>query len=232
MATPLACPRCRVALALVPHHDRWVAACSQCAGVWLDAREAKSLLSPFGSSSLRPHGAPGLHSLACPQCMVAMEALVTPIGAIEIDRCVAHGVWFDRDEMALVADLVGRMSGRAPGPIPAPWREPPAHASWGPAVGGLAAGAAVGTAAAVAGSRDRASVLPDLAEGAIDGVEVGRATVEIGTAVADSGSEIAAAAADGAGEAVGAAVECGGSVIEGAGDVLGSVFEALGGLFS
>jgi Zn-finger nucleic acid-binding protein len=237
MSAPLGCPRCLVALALVPHRDRWVAACSQCAGVWLDAQEAAVLLAPFGASSLRP-AAPraGTGPLACPHCKVAMAALVTPVGGIEIDRCPAHGVWFDRDELAHVADLVGRMSGRPAAPMPAPYRSVPAQPRWGPVAGVALAGAAVGTAAAVAGgsasARDRASALPDVAEGALDGVEIGRATVEVGGAVLDSGGDLATAAADGAGEAVGAAVEVGGSVIEGAGDVLGSVFEALGGLFS
>lgn len=136
-----------------------------------------------------------------------MAALVTPIGGIEIDRCPAHGVWFDRDELAHVADLVGRMSGRPPAPMPAPYRGVPAQPSWGPVAGVALAGAAVGTTAALASgsasARDRVSALPDVAEGALDGVEIASAAVEVG-----------------------------GSVIEGAGDVLGSVFEAIGGLFS
>src|SRR5690606_9452862 len=111
--SPLACPRCDVALALVAHPrsgDRFVAACPQCAGVWLDAHEASKLLAPFGTAGLKPAAVSG--AVACPQCRIAMAAVVTPVGEIEIDRCPAHGVWFDRDEMAHVADLVGKMSGR------------------------------------------------------------------------------------------------------------------------
>lgn len=91
----LGCPACRET-ALAYAGDRW--ACPTCAGVFVETAALEAMISDVAN---RPWnvpvvtGAPG--ERACPVCDAAM--LVEVLEAVTIDRCAAHGVWFDDTEL-------------------------------------------------------------------------------------------------------------------------------------
>lgn len=92
------CPRCAVELV----DARSARACPQCRGLWL--REA--VLSEMVIAMLPPGAAfgrlqfadvPQRDRIACPSCGQAME--LASLADVIVDRCAAHGVWFDTDEL-------------------------------------------------------------------------------------------------------------------------------------
>jgi Zn-finger nucleic acid-binding protein len=122
------CPRCYVALAELGITAGTAEGCPKCSGVWLDDAafaEVRTQLyarlagTPHEDADPRPdRSAP----LACPQCKKPM--LRTRVGHVEVDVCTGHGTWFDRDELARVAQAIARAragdrepeSGRVIGP--------------------------------------------------------------------------------------------------------------------
>lgn len=94
--------------------------CSPCAGVFLDdaafghVRDKMYESLARGGPAQRPmspdHSAP----LACPACASRMTR--TKVGEVEIDLCSRHGVWFDRDELARVAQIIALARTEAPTP--------------------------------------------------------------------------------------------------------------------
>ncbi len=92
----LGCPSCKET-ALAYAGDRWP--CATCAGLFVENAALEAMISDV---SQRPWevppgtGAPGERN--CPVCEVAM--IVEVLEAVTIDRCAAHGVWFDEDELA------------------------------------------------------------------------------------------------------------------------------------
>jgi hypothetical protein len=93
---PLACPAC-ADRPLVCEGDRWV--CGGCAGTFVEDAALVAMVSDIAHAPWTPPPATGAASTrACPVCKQAMVG--ERIGGVTIERCVAHGHWFDDDELA------------------------------------------------------------------------------------------------------------------------------------
>jgi hypothetical protein len=136
--------------------------------------------------------------MACPVCRAALRAWSAK--GIVIDRCDAHGVWFDRSELdQLVASAHGRGETRD-----------------GVGVGLAVGGVAVGTVATVAAMQSPSST----SERVDTGIEaVG--TIADGLPLVDAAPEIAA----GAGEAASAVLEGGAEAAGGVFEAIGAIFD-------
>jgi hypothetical protein len=91
----LGCPACKET-ALAYQGDRWV--CATCAGSFVENAALEAMIIEMSQTPWDPpavSGAPG--ERACPICAAAM--LVEVLEAVTIDRCGAHGVWFDDTEL-------------------------------------------------------------------------------------------------------------------------------------
>jgi Zn-finger nucleic acid-binding protein len=117
------CPRCQTALD--PRGDR--AVCGACQGLLIgEARLSQMIADLLGDQvsdrgwsgkvavpeplPLEERAARSDQVLTCPRCAAAMET--KRLHEIAIDRCAAHGLWFDRDELEQAlqrAAAAGRM---------------------------------------------------------------------------------------------------------------------------
>jgi Zn-finger nucleic acid-binding protein len=105
------CPRCQIALDPAPERS----ICTQCQGVMLSEATVSQLIadmigdqvSQFGWQGkiaepqplvLEPRASASSEALTCPHCATAMEP--RDLYGIAVDRCPAHGIWFDRQELA------------------------------------------------------------------------------------------------------------------------------------
>jgi Zn-finger nucleic acid-binding protein len=96
----LGCPSCKET-ALTYAGDRWP--CATCAGLFVETAALEAMVSDvaqrpwdLAESSAPGSSAPGERN--CPVCETPM--IVEVLEAVTIDRCAAHGVWFDEDELA------------------------------------------------------------------------------------------------------------------------------------
>jgi Zn-finger nucleic acid-binding protein len=108
---PLACPVCANA-ELMFHGDRF--ACERCAGTFVQNAALEAMVTDIAQSLFElpaPTGATG--SRACPVCSQAM--IVEALEQVLIDRCGAHGIWFDANELAATLE-------RASGQLDTGWR--------------------------------------------------------------------------------------------------------------
>lgn len=99
------CPACKHELVVVEREGIEVDWCTRCHGVWFDAGELELLADKAGR-----HLEPGLigkpargvseRRRRCPRCRRRMEK-VTPghDHGLLLDRCSAHGLWFDAGEL-------------------------------------------------------------------------------------------------------------------------------------
>ena len=108
------CPRCGAALDL--QGKRLV--CTEGCGVLVTEDELRTLVrdmygvKPQKAIELvfEPPQAPE-PVRTCPSCTTGMAKHV--LYTIQVDRCSAHGVWFDRDELAAVLAKVGEQHGES-----------------------------------------------------------------------------------------------------------------------
>jgi Zn-finger nucleic acid-binding protein len=95
MATPGRCPRCSTSLTTIGS----LRVCLSCRGVWLTEAEISGRLRercPGDSGALEFVEGDGT-ALPCPACSEPMAACY--LEGVPLDRCVAHGVWFDVEEL-------------------------------------------------------------------------------------------------------------------------------------
>jgi Zn-finger nucleic acid-binding protein len=95
MATQGRCPRCSTSLTTIGS----LRVCLSCRGVWLTEAEISGRLRercPGDSGALEFVEGDGT-ALPCPACSEPMAACY--LEGVPVDRCVAHGVWFDIDEL-------------------------------------------------------------------------------------------------------------------------------------
>lgn len=113
------CPRCeKKLLRPATAGNAQILRCYECAGAWVPHRSAADLkdsfpevgnLSPEKLEYLRHAAAElnlkdGVRYLACPICKDRMSRRQFALGSgIVVDRCIAHGVWFDAGELELAA---------------------------------------------------------------------------------------------------------------------------------
>jgi Zn-finger nucleic acid-binding protein/RNA polymerase subunit RPABC4/transcription elongation factor Spt4 len=117
------CPRCRQPLAGARAGEHPYEHCPGCGGLWVDRQIFDRLLTqterqrPAVSSGIptqseparktAPKGGPQPFYLNCPECgqVMARANFATRSGVL-IDRCPAHGIWFDRDELSRILAFV------------------------------------------------------------------------------------------------------------------------------
>jgi len=186
-------------------------ACGYCGGVWLDHAASKRVTEVLCSDTLA-HAEAGARmarhvpdtraSLACPSCGSPLARSKVGQTGVEIDTCAAHGTWFDKDELARVAQ--SHATARAYG------RHGSAALVGGAAVAGAAAvgaGALLASDPAVQRHAQNLSA-GDVADAAEIAVDAGGAAFDVGAAVGD-------------------AVDVG-EVAGGVFEILGGLFEGLG----
>ena len=118
------CPRCGRALRLRRGQHLRAKICVRCGGAWLSRDEITDMLRDETLPKVEPESlfaerqyAPAdlsLRDLRCPSCGRAMQAKSFEPGAVLLDVCAAHGVWFDRHELRqVVQSEVDRRQRRA-----------------------------------------------------------------------------------------------------------------------
>jgi Zn-finger nucleic acid-binding protein len=91
------CPRCRrIALQPFATRDVEVLACGNCHGLWLDHAAA----SRVAQAALQDAVVAPAERLPCPVCTRTMAA--SRVKGVVVDRCDAHGLWFDHAELERV----------------------------------------------------------------------------------------------------------------------------------
>jgi Zn-finger nucleic acid-binding protein len=110
------CPRCTdVSLHALSQGATRVFACRACGGVFADREtlarfaggktvELHALADEATRAPPRPRTLPV--DLECPRCMIPMRKVSVPAARCWIDVCPAHGAWFDRWEVQIVADAL------------------------------------------------------------------------------------------------------------------------------
>lgn len=111
--SPANCPRCRREQL---DEQRPIRHCGRCKGSWIPEEVLHDRVAAMRTGRLGGRLAwrtEARAALMCPACGMAMETLV--VFATPIDRCAAHGVWFDANELAhvLMRASVVRPSGAA-----------------------------------------------------------------------------------------------------------------------
>jgi Zn-finger nucleic acid-binding protein len=72
--------------------------CTACQGVWVGHRELEGVFEPHPP----PFGAPAMWTettRTCPECGETMGHV--GLAGVPVERCLQHGVWFDRAELEL-----------------------------------------------------------------------------------------------------------------------------------
>lgn len=154
--SPLRCPRCAStggASALSPRDAGGVRleGCARCGGVFLARADVDRLLATLPADALSASDAVGgapvdtRAPLACPVCARPMARTHARLAAIDLDRCGAHGTFYDRGEIRKLADaLRGSTFRGAAAPSPAAPAAPAAKKKdEGTGVGDVVDGAAV-----------------------------------------------------------------------------------------
>lgn len=74
--------------------------CDACDGAWVQAEVLVPLLEQSASHVVDTPWQPNTegHVRACPEC--AKDMATVKLGTVALDRCEAHGVWFDAKELA------------------------------------------------------------------------------------------------------------------------------------
>lgn len=100
------CPHCAAVLVTLEFADTEVDYCYACGGIWLDAGELEQLLAAGGDDAYRDTATPTRvweKPRRCPLCRRRMEKIALGTTApILLDRCRAHGIWFDAGELKKV----------------------------------------------------------------------------------------------------------------------------------
>jgi Zn-finger nucleic acid-binding protein len=115
------CPVCREPLIVVERDGIELDYCPSCRGLWFDAGELALLAEKVGRTLVVAEG--GALETAettekprpCPRCSRKMaKVYLGSSPRVMLDRCAAHGLWFDHGELG---SLVGQMAA-APGSHP------------------------------------------------------------------------------------------------------------------
>jgi Zn-finger nucleic acid-binding protein len=90
------CPTCSGSLELAGRTYK----CETCDGAWVKGEVLVPLLEQSASALVELPWQPNTeaHVRACPECGTNMATV--KLGSVALDRCEAHGVWFDEKELA------------------------------------------------------------------------------------------------------------------------------------
>jgi Zn-finger nucleic acid-binding protein len=148
-------------------HGVTVSACGHCGGLWIDHASAGRIAHAAIDGATAVPADP----MACPICRSALRAWNAR--GITIDRCDAHGLWFDHTELdrvvAMARDGAGSTAAIAAGGVVAAGTVAAAAVSSAPAAQGRpdAIGTGIDVADVVAES---ASVVVDVVDVVPDGI--------------------------------------------------------------
>jgi Zn-finger nucleic acid-binding protein len=103
------CPRCGVPLESVRALGNRFQRCPTCRGAFVDPSTLARMIQDMGGATPPSEPIAGERPLGCPACSQPMSrsALSTPDGAIHLDTCATHGMWFDTRELQLTLEAVG-----------------------------------------------------------------------------------------------------------------------------
>jgi Zn-finger nucleic acid-binding protein len=79
--------------------------CPVCRGVLVEVPHLRAMCEEMGGQMPRGEAVSKPRPLGCPVCGVALAS--ARIGAVELDSCDQHGVWFDRSELAWLLESIG-----------------------------------------------------------------------------------------------------------------------------
>jgi Zn-finger nucleic acid-binding protein len=168
-----ACPRCLVPLYIGHASGVTLHGCGRCGGVWLASACARRVAEALPSDAIELAGRASKNAQApadtsalvkCPICARPMTRTRAAAAGVELDVCGVHGTWYDRDELAKIAQAISTSS----------WGS--ARTGAGAAVG-VAAGTAIAAGAVVAQSAAASSAASTTQS------TMAEAAVEIGTEV-------------------------------------------------
>ena len=79
--------------------------CPRCEGAWVAEETLVAILEQRASTLVElPWQARADQPRTCPQCRATMQTV--DLGTVALDRCPAHGVWFDADELTALLKQV------------------------------------------------------------------------------------------------------------------------------
>ena len=90
------CPVCKSALETAGHTER----CGRCGGAWIHDDALVAMLEASTAAVVSLPWKPRVAKADRPCAVCAEMMLPVSLGTVALDRCEAHGVWFDRDELA------------------------------------------------------------------------------------------------------------------------------------
>lgn len=169
--------------------------CGRCWGLWVDHASVLHVVGIAIDGATRASG----DVMACPMCRTALRAWSAK--GIVIDRCDAHGVWFDRSELDALVAHSKRSDGR----------------EGGIGIGGALAVGAVGGVALAAASADQDGRTSDRVDTGVEAVEM---IADVSPAV-DAAPEML----EGAGEIASTGVEVGAEAASGVLEAIGAIFD-------
>jgi Zn-finger nucleic acid-binding protein len=115
----LDCPDCKTPMTHILLRHMPLQECQKCFGLWVDTRSfericadrersADPLTGALGDKRRPPKMVPqSVRYRPCPQCGQLMNRFnFGRTSGIVIDKCAAHGIWFDRDELRRIIDFV------------------------------------------------------------------------------------------------------------------------------
>lgn len=115
--TDLNCPHCDKQLHMRKVGDYHMELCSRCGGTWLDHEVLEKILRDKGKQKnataisgkkirkLTPLSESDFVYRKCPYCKKIMHRRnFARKSGIVVDECVAHGIWFDKHELARIID--------------------------------------------------------------------------------------------------------------------------------
>jgi Zn-finger nucleic acid-binding protein len=111
------CPRCKTELRDVRH----IFVCLGCGGAFLPSTAQAAVaraLDPVAQKTAALAGVRGTAAVdtaartPCPLCTKAMGRF--RVGGVDVDNCAAHGSWYDRGELEVVADALAAGQGGVP----------------------------------------------------------------------------------------------------------------------
>ena len=93
---PPSCPICRIPLTVAGRTEH----CEKCDGAWIHEDALVGILEAYTATlvELPWQARPKDQERPCAVCGAAMQTV--SLGSVALDRCEAHGVWFDADELS------------------------------------------------------------------------------------------------------------------------------------
>ena len=117
---PVECPLCGIKTDIIRLSDIELDYCGNCSGIWFDKGEVTKLQDAVLDKSICNEMASALNGLPtlnhnsdrrkylnCPVCYLPMShKTYVDVSGIVLDRCVSHGTWVAKDDLAGILDIL------------------------------------------------------------------------------------------------------------------------------